>query len=64
MTDAEVAALVRQHGVTGALVRAICRRMGWPRGTGGAPAEWYAAFRAELGDQIERALGTAAPSRP
>lgn len=54
MSDAEVEKLL-----AGGLLkfpRAYARRMGWPRAEGGLPAEWYVAFRGELGDQLERLL--------
>ncbi len=61
MTYEEVRELVRALGANGKLVRAIVRRMGWPRGVGGEPDEWHVAFRGWLGDMMERALREAAP---
>lgn len=58
MTDAEVRALLAEVGIL-KFPRAWARRVGipWRPGTdGGAPPQWYAAFRGELGGQLERAL--------
>jgi hypothetical protein len=54
VSDERLDELVRQHGWSGKLVRAVTREMGWPRGVNGAPSEWHVAYRGELGDQLER----------
>jgi hypothetical protein len=53
VTDDELRALVKRHGPTGKLVRAVCAANGWRWTPQGAPPEWYAAYRGELGGQIE-----------
>lgn len=56
MTDDEIRAAIAGGGLL-KFPRAYVRRMGWPRPPGGGlPPEWYAAFRGELGDQLERIL--------
>ena len=49
-------ALVTKHGATGKLVRAICAAQGWRWTKNGAPAQWYDAWRAGLGAEIEATL--------
>lgn len=56
MNDDELRVLVKSHGATGKLVRAVCAASGWRRTTLGAPPEWYAAYRDALGEQLEKVL--------
>lgn len=54
--EPDLRALVARHGASSKLVRAICAGRGWRWTSQGAPAEWYAAWRAGLGDAVEAAI--------
>jgi hypothetical protein len=67
MSDDELHELVKRHGATGKLVRAICTARGWrwtPQGAPpewhiayrGSPPEWHIAYRGSLGGQLETLL--------
>jgi hypothetical protein len=56
MSDDELHRLVRRHGATGKLVRAICAASGWRWTPQGAPPEWYVAYRGQLGSKLEKIL--------
>lgn len=45
-------ALIKQHGMTGKLVRAICHANGWKYKAGSPPEEYYHAWRNGLSDEI------------
>ena len=55
-SDAELQALVKRHGATSKLVRAICAVRNWRWTPQGAPPEWYNAYRGPLGKQLEEAF--------
>lgn len=58
VSDEEIRKLLDAVGLL-KFPRVYARRMGWlwrPGHDGGAPPAWYAAFRGELGDQLERVL--------
>lgn len=52
----DLAELIKKHGATSKLVRAVCAAQGWRWTPQGAPAAWYEAWRAGLGDEIEDVL--------
>ena len=52
----EIRPLVKRHGATGKLVRALCAARGWRWTPQGAPPEWYAAYRGPLGAELEQVL--------
>lgn len=55
--------LVSVHGLSGKLVRAICHLRGWRYVSGQPPEEWYAAWRAGLGAEIEEVVRTTGSTR-
>ena len=60
MTDTEIADLWLKSKGPAKFVRAFCRAMGWRYTPQGAPEQWYAAWRAGVAEQLERAIGAKA----
>src|ERR1044071_6575719 len=53
--------LIKKHGATSKLVRAVCAAQGWHWTPNGAPAAWYQAWRAGLGQDVEDVLAKDKP---